>query len=230
MTSVKLLARWTMALAAALPLALAQSGTAGTALDRYLDGLASLNTAFTQAVTDAHGKQVESGSGSLLVQRPGKFRWDYLPRDAGEASRVASKGSENLRGQLLVADGKNLWFYDRELAQVSVKPVEAALSATPVMLLSGSAAQLHDSFEISDVGSHDGMSWVHVKPRSAESDFSAAELGFAHDQLARMVVNDRLGQTVRLDFSHAERNGHVDATELQFKPPAGVDVIGTPQS
>jgi outer membrane lipoprotein carrier protein len=214
MTSAPL-ARWSVAAAAVLcGLGATQSGTA---LDRYLDGLSSLNTAFTQDVTDAHGKQIESGTGSLLVQRPGKFRWDYSPRNSPH-------------GQLLVADGKNLWFYDRELAQVSVKPVESALSATPVTLLSGSSAQLHDTFEISAAGSHDGMEWVSVKPRSAEADFSDAELGFSHDQLARMVVNDRLGQTVRLDFSHAERNGHVDATDLQFKPPAGVDVIGTPQS
>jgi outer membrane lipoprotein carrier protein len=210
---------WVLGVAGAAP-------NTNTALDRYLDGLSSLNAQFTQAVTDAHGKMVESGSGTLLVQRPGKFRWDYLPHSAGDMP----KNSDSQRGQLLVADGRNLWFYDRELAQVSVKPVEAALSATPVMLLSGSPAQLRDSFEISAAGSHDGMEWVRVVPRSAEADFSGAQLGFTHDQLTRMVVNDRLGQTVRLDFSHEERNGPIDAAELQFKPPAGVDVIGTPQS
>jgi outer membrane lipoprotein-sorting protein len=45
-----------------------------------------------------------------------------------------------------------------------------------------------------------------------------------------MIIHDRLGQTVQLDFSHGERNGRVDASELQFKAPTGVDVIGTPQS
>jgi outer membrane lipoprotein carrier protein len=188
-----------------------------SALDRFLDGLTTLHTDFTQTVTDAKGQQVDSGSGTLLVQRPGKFRWDY------------SQGKKE-GGQLLVADGKNLWFYDRELSQVTVKPVAAALTATPVMLLSGSAAQLRDTFEITPAGAHDGLDWVRVKPRNDEADFSAAELGFARDQLKRMTINDRLGQTVQMDFSHSDRNGHVDAAELQFKPPAGVDVIGTPQS
>ena len=131
--------------------------------------------------------------------------------------------------RLLVADGVNLWFYDRELAQVTVKPVEAALSATPIVLLSGSVAQLHDTFEISAGASHDGMDWVDVKPRSTEADFNHAELGFTGGKLARMIVNDRLGQTVQLDFQHSERNARVDADALRFKPPAGVDVIGTPQ-
>lgn len=200
----------------------AQSGASTTALDRYLDGLKSLRTAFTQTVTDARGTETESGSGTLVVQRPGKFRWDYQPRADAPA------GAQ--RGQLLVADDKNLWFYDRELAQVSVKPVAAALSATPVMLLSGTAEQLHDSFDINAAGSHDGLDWVSVKPRSAEADFSHAELGFGHDQLLRMVVKDRLGQSVQLDFQHSERNARVEPSELQFAPPAGVDVIGTPQS
>jgi outer membrane lipoprotein carrier protein len=225
----------------------ATTGGADSALDRYLNGMTSLRTAFTQTVTDARGTQSESGAGTLLVVRPGRFRWDYAPRadaPAATAARAASAAPTTpaappappvaadggARGQLLVADGKNLWFYDRELAQVSVKPAAAALSATPVMLLSGSSAQLHESFDIAAAGSHDGLDWVSVKPRSTEADFSHAELGFAHDRLQRMVVSDRLGQTVALEFSHSDRNVRFEASELQFKPPAGVDVIGTPQS
>jgi outer membrane lipoprotein carrier protein len=200
--------------------------TTATALDRYLNGMTSLRTAFTQTVTDARGTQSEAGAGTLVVLRPGRFRWDYQPHVDG----AAAPGASNERGQLLVADGKNLWFYDRELAQVSVKPVAAALTATPVTLLSGTAAQLHESFDISAAGSRDALDWVSVKPRSAEADFSHAELGFAHDRLTRMVVVDRLGQTVRLDFSRSERNVRVEPSEMQFKPPADVDVIGTPES
>ncbi len=195
------------------------ANSGANALDRFLTGLNTLSADFTQSVTDSHGEAAGAGSGRLVVQRPGKFRWDYTPREAGAHSG----------GQLLVADGKNLWFYDRELAQVTVKPVEAALSATPIVLLSGSVAQLHDTFEISPAPAHDGMDWVEVKPRSTEADFNHAELGFTGGKLVRMVVNDRLGQTVQLDFQHSERNARIDADVLRFKPPAGVDVIGTPQ-
>jgi outer membrane lipoprotein carrier protein len=221
---------WTAILLLAGGTALAaQPASDATALDRYLDGLKSLRTAFTQTVTDARGTETEAGSGTLVVQRPGKFRWDYQPRADATLAPPATATSGGERGQLLVADDKNLWFYDRELAQVSVKPVAAALSATPVMLLSGSAAQLHDSFDISAAGSHDGLDWVSVKPHSPEADFSHAELGFARDQLQRMVVKDRLGQTVQLDFQRSERNARVEPSEMQFQPPPGVDVIGTPQ-
>jgi outer membrane lipoprotein carrier protein len=199
----------------------AASAVPATALDRYLNGLDSLSASFKQTVTDGHGAPVSAGSGQLLVQRPGKFRWDYIP-DAAHPQPGAS-------GQVLVADGKNLWFYDRELAQVTVKPVESALSSTPIILLSGSSAQLHESFEINAQGGHDGLDWVAVTPRNSEADFSRAELGFAGEQLGRMIVHDRLGQTVELDFSRSARNQRIDSKALQFEPPAGVDVIGTPQ-
>ncbi|MGH8143837.1 MAG: outer membrane lipoprotein carrier protein LolA [Steroidobacteraceae bacterium] len=206
---------------------------AATVLDRYLDGLMSLRADFTQTVTDAKGAQVEAGSGSLVVQRPGKFRWDYEPHAAVGGSGGDSGGSGDAgadrRGQLLVADGENLWFYDRELEQVTVKPIDAGLSSTPIMLLSGAAPRLRANFDISAAGTHDGLDWTDVKPRSDQADFNDAQLGFKSGQLVRMVFHNALGQTVRLDFTHSQRNGRIDAAAFDFKAPPGVDVIGTPQ-
>ena len=43
-----------------------------------------------------------------------------------------------------------------------------------------------------------------------------------------MVLKDKLGQTVRLDFLTSARNPPVAEAEVRFTPPAGADVIGTP--
>jgi outer membrane lipoprotein-sorting protein len=43
-----------------------------------------------------------------------------------------------------------------------------------------------------------------------------------------MVLEDKLGQTVRLDFNVSVRNAPVADAEVMFTPPAGADVIGTP--
>ena len=190
------------------------SAAATTALDNYLQDLASLRTEFTQVVVDAKGQQLETGEGTLLVHRPGRFRWEYTPQGAGP--------------QLLVADGANLWFYDRDLQQATVKPAATALGATPVMLLSGTTAELRAAFAITDAGAHDDLVWVQVTPRSSSADFSSAELGFHGTQLVRLVIHDRLKQTDTLSFTHSERGARVADSELRFTPPAGVDVIGTP--
>jgi outer membrane lipoprotein carrier protein len=186
-----------------------------TALDQFLENLQSLRASFSQVVVDAKGHELESGQGTLLVRRPGRFRWEYTPAGAGP--------------QLLVADGTNLWFYDRDLQQATVKPAAAALTTTPVILLSGSASEMRAAFTITDQGTRDELAWVQVVPRSAAAEFSSAELGFRGNQLLRLVIHDRLNQTDTLNFTRSARGARIEDSELHFTPPAGVDLIGTPQ-
>lgn len=202
--------------AAAVALADAPNGV--TLLDHYLDGLQTLRANFSQTLTDAHGREIDRGAGTLVVLRPGKLRWQLRPQGARETA-----------GELMVADGKNVWFYDPDLSQVSVKPIDAGLSGTPAMLLSG-AVDVRQNFVLTDAGEHDGFNWVSVAPKSADSDFRRARLGFAHGDLSRMILEDKLGQTATIVFDHAVRNGPVAPDEVSFTPPAGVDVIGTPRS
>ena len=195
--------------------------TPHTALDTWLAGLKSLRAQFTQTIKDAQGHQTDQTSGELLVLRPGRFRW--------ESHDIPATGSAPTdSGQVLIADGRNVWFYDRDLQQVTVKPVDAALSATPLMLLSG-GAEVRNAFEISDAGAKDGLSWVRVKPRSKDADFRQAVLGFAGGELKQMILEDKLGQDATLVFSRSQRNAPVAVGEVTFTTPKGVDVIGKPQ-
>ena len=203
-------------LALASGAAFAAADSAVTPLDKYFDGLTTLRASFTQRVKDARGKEVDSSSGTLVVSRPGKFRWDIHPKAGGA-------------GQLLVADGKNVWFFDRDLEQVTVKPVDTALSSTPAMLLSG-AADLRQSFVLSPGGTRDGLDWVLVEPRKSEADFRRALFGFSKGDLQRMIIDDRLGQTATIELQSVTRNAKVEADEVSFTPPAGADVIGKPVS
>jgi outer membrane lipoprotein carrier protein len=128
----------------------------------------------------------------------------------------------------MVADGKNLWFLDRDLQQVTVKPADAALSATPAMLLSGTV-DVRKNFTISPAPRRDGLDWVLVEPHGTDADFRRALMGFDGKTLERMILEDKLGQTATVMFDHVERNGSVAPEEVSFTPPAGVDVIGTPR-
>jgi outer membrane lipoprotein carrier protein len=193
-----------------------------TVLDTWLTGLKSLRAQFTQTVKDAQGHLTDQTDGELLVLRPGKFRWE----SHAVAAAGSAPGSDS--GQVLIADGRNVWFYDRDLQQVTVKPVDAALSATPIMLLTG-GAEVRQAFDISDAGPKDGLAWLRVRPRGADADFRQALLGFAGGELRQMLLEDKLGQQATLTFSRSQRNAPVTAAEVSFTPPQGVDVIGTPQ-
>jgi len=190
---------------------------AATPLDSYLDDMKTLRATFLQTLVDAHGREIDRTSGILIVARPGKFSWEIHPQ-----------GSDTGTGQLMVADGNNLWFLDRDLQQVTVKPVDAALSATPAMLLSGTV-DVRKNFTISPAPRRDGLDWVLVEPHGSEADFRRALLGFAGKDLKRMILEDKLGQTATVMFDHIERNGRVAPEEVSFTPPPGVDVIGTPK-
>ena len=190
---------------------------APTPLDAYLDNLKTLRTTFLQTLADAHGKEIDRSTGTLIVVRPGKLRWEIHPQ-----------GSDSGAGQLMVADGRNLWFLDRDLQQVIVKTPDSALSATPAMLLSGTV-DVRKNFSISPAGKREGLDWALVEPHGNDADFRSALFGFDQGELKRMILEDKLGQTATIIFEKIERNGTVSPDEVSFKPPPGVDVIGKPR-
>ena len=198
----------------------AGDATPANALDAYLVNLKTLRAELSQVVTHRHAAEVQHATGKFVIQGPAKFRWELTPQTAAGRAQTP---------QLMVADGKNLWFYDSDLEQVSVKAAANALTATPASLLSGDG-KLGEFFNVRDDGSRDGLNWVKVTPKKADADFREASLAFkgAGTQLQRMVLKDKLGQTVRLDFVSSMRNAPVADTELKFTPPPGADVIGTP--
>ncbi|MGH8299372.1 MAG: LolA family protein [Steroidobacteraceae bacterium] len=220
--------------------AAAAASQAPTPLDRYLKNLKTLSVSFLQTVADAHGAEVGRSSGTLTVERPGKFRWDIHPQSigqgaasgqsatAGQSAAAGQQAGSAGSGQLMVSDGRNLWYYDRDLEQVTVRPVTAALSATPAMLLSGTV-DVRKHFTESSAGTREGLDWVYVEPRSAEADFKSALFGFdGKGALQRMILQDKLGQVVTIVFHDVEVNIPVPAKEFAFTPPPGADVIGTP--
>ena len=214
--------------AASTPAASPAASSEAKLLTDYLDNLKTLRTSFVQTLADPNGREIDRASGTLIVSRPGKFSWSIQPQPADDAAAAKTPSTTGSgAGQLMVCDGVNLWFYDRDLQQVTVKPVDAALSATPAMLLSGTI-DVRKSFNITGAGQRMGLGWVLVEPSGADADFRRALFGFEHGDLRRMIIEDKLDQTATILFEKIQRNGPVSPSEVSFKPPAGADVIGSP--
>lgn len=190
------------------PFALAASG-AEARLDRYLGGVTTLRAEFSQQVLDAEGRVRDRAAGTLTLQKPGRFRWDY----------------REPAGQLLVSDGATIWLYDQELEQVTVRPVSQTLSTTPAMLLSGQG-RVGEAFVVEDEADSDGLDWIALTPRRQDTDFRRVRLALRGDMLLRMELTDRLGQVTSIDFSRIERDPAVPPGLFRFEPPPGVDVVG----
>lgn len=165
---------------------------------------------FVQRVQGAAFAQPEESRGKLLMQRPGKFRWDYTqPYE-----------------QQIVADGKQLWIYDVDLEQVVVKPLDTALGDTPALLLSGDAG-VAERFEVTQLRDRsDGLLWLALKPKRSDTGYNEVRLGFGPRHLRSMELVDGFDQLTRLDFANVEVGASVPADSFVFVPPKGVDVVG----
>ena len=197
----------------ALVLVLAGAGrtiaSPATDVDKYLSGLATWSADFTQTIDDGHGKIMRSAAGKLYLQKPGKFRWDY------------SQPSE----QLILADGKQIWFYDKDLQQANVRNMDATLSSTPAVLLSGGGS-VSSQFDVTALPPEGGLEWYQLIPKHPETDFQLVRIGFKQGQLASMFLADKLNQVTQLTFTNPKRNANFAADLFTFVPPPGVDVIG----
>jgi len=178
-------------------------------VEKYLGGLATWSADFTQTIDDGHGKVMRSAVGKLYLQKPGKFRWDY------------SQPSE----QLILADGKQIWFYDKDLQQANVRDMDASLANTPAVLLSGGGS-LGSQFDVTALPPSDGLEWYQLIPKHADTDFQLVRIGFRHGDLASMFLADKLHQVTQLAFSNPKRNAKFASDLFSFVPPPGVDVIG----
>lgn len=180
-------------------------------VDEFVGEVVTFSAEFNQALMDASGEVIERTSGTLEISRPGRFRWSYVePYE-----------------QWLIADGTNIWSYDIDLAQVTVKPQAEALENTPALLLGGSDDAL-GQFEYQGYYEETATTWVKLVPKNTESGFLRVELGFVGDTLNRMVFFDNLEQTTLVQFDDVEVNAPIDASRFEFAVPADVDVVGTP--
>jgi outer membrane lipoprotein carrier protein len=183
--------------------------TPAAQVEKYLSGLASWTADFEQTIDDGHGHVLRSAAGRLYLQRPGKFRWDY------------SQPSE----QLVLADGKQIWFYDKDLAQANVRDMDTSLASTPASLLSDNGS-VSTQFDVTALPPSTGLQWFQLVPKHANTDFQLVRIGFDKGELRSMFLADKLNQITQLTFSNSKRNVRLAPDLFSFVPPPGVDVIG----
>lgn len=177
---------------------------------RYFRQLQSLEGDFVQTVFDADGELIQSSAGRVYMSKPGRFRWDYLEPFE----------------QLIVADGERLWLYDKDLEQVTVRPMGEVLSATPLAVLSG-VAPIEDTFSISEPMVSSGLAWYELLPLVTDAEFTTLWVGFSEaGELRTLELVDTFGQRTRLSFDQLVPNTPVASELFEFQPPEGVDVVG----
>jgi outer membrane lipoprotein carrier protein len=203
-----LLSSAAIAVAAMLPVH-AYAATAQEQLHAFVSSVTAATGSFTQATSGGQQSQPRPPqSGTFSFQRPGKFKWSV------------QKPYE----QLILSDGKQVYQYDPDLAQVTVRKVDQAIGTSPAAILFG-AGSLEQSFDVSALPAKDGLDWLRAKPRTTDAGFSRVDIGFKNNQPARIELLDAFGQTTRVDLSNIVPNAKINAQDFIFTPPKGVDVV-----
>ncbi|MEO8467519.1 MAG: outer membrane lipoprotein chaperone LolA [Gammaproteobacteria bacterium] len=193
----------------------AQPGAEGNAaagvatLETFLSDVHTLTAGFKQELWTADHRLLQTETGTLSLRRPNRFRWIYA-----QPTQLT-----------IVADAKKLWIYDVELAQVTVAPLDSTAESTPAMLLSGDR-NVRDGFDVVQAYKADGLDWIKLAPKKGGTDFSSISIGFNGKAPQRLELVDGLNQVTRIELENLVINPDVADSTFEFKPPAGVDVIG----
>jgi len=194
-------------LAALLMVNPALAESAEQRLNAALRNLDNLTADFKQTLLDEDKNVIQNSRGDLAIQRPGKFAWIY--RDPFE--------------QQIIADGTELWIYDVELDQVTVKPMDSGLATAPIMILM-KQNDVGEEFIISEVGQRDYLYWIELKPVAKDLDYTKIFIGLEDGEIRAMELRDNFGQSTQIVFENLRVGVVHNPATFVFDPPEGVDV------
>jgi len=177
-------------------------------MKEYFQNIQSAQANFHQVVTDKQGNKTQEVTGSMRLQKPNKFRWDYNKPYV----------------QQIVGDGEKIWLFDPELNQVNVRSFSKAASSSPAALLAG-GKDIERSFTIKDASRKGDLEWVMAIPKVRETGFERLFLGFKGDELMEMELYDSFGNRTAIEFSDVQRNPKLPVDSFKFIPPRDADVL-----
>jgi len=185
-----------------------------SALEQFKTFVASTKSAsgeFTQRqvkMIDGSAKMSNASSGTFVFSRPGKFIWTYLKP----------------YHQIMQADGENLYLYDKDLNQVTVRKLGNALGSSPAAILFGSNT-LEKDFTLKEKGLKEGLEWLEATPKAKDTSFETIGIGLRNGIPEAMELRDSFGQVSLLTFKKFERNPAIKPNQFKFIAPKGADIL-----
>jgi outer membrane lipoprotein carrier protein len=180
-------------------------------VDRHYNALHSLRVTFVQQY-DGLG-QHRRESGTLLLKKPGRMRWDYSQPP----------------GKLFVLDGKYAYFYSpgqMEVQRVAAKKLDDLRSPLRFLLGHAEIAKELAGLRIATQGETYELSGV---PRNMEQRVSSLELTVTGDGAIRAIKIEELdGSVSTFSFTGEQANPVAADSDFVFRAPPGTAVVDGP--
>jgi len=160
------------------------------------------------------GQPKRTESGTLLLRKPGRMRWNYSSPD----------------GKLFVSDGKYLWLYTPTNNQVEkMKMKESDDMRAPLAFLLG---KLHfdkefRNIQVATVG--DGTQ-ITADPKTETLPYTKVEFVVgAGNEIRHVKVVGYDQSVIQFDFDQEKLNPPLEAKLFQFQMPPGASLVETAQ-
>jgi outer membrane lipoprotein carrier protein len=216
-TASKILS-WLILILAATTTGAHSSAADGRSADQIVDSLQKNYDATVDFVADFRQEtEVKTLNrnlkawGKLTFKRPGKMLWRY----------------EEPKGQFVLADGKNLYFYQPEQNQVIKSPLSNAFrSDIPLSFLLG-LGNLKKDFNVALKGADENQYVLRLEPKGDLGGFSEVLVGVGRNtsDILWVSVRDAASNVTTLRFSAMRKGVGVQESLFHFQLPDGVDVV-----
>ena len=181
---------------------------ATTQLEKQLGMLQSFTADFNQRVIDIEQTKVDPSFGTMSFKRPGKFIWSY----------------QEPYEQEIISDGEQLWIYDKDLEQVTIRQTGDRLTQTPITILDNPAS-IHSDYKIELLSERDDEVEIQLTPLDEEAAFNYVILIFNEKGLIGMEIYDSFDHYNSLTFNNIDLHASLDDSLFDFETPDGADVI-----
>jgi len=156
------------------------------------------------------GRAKRTESGTLVLRKPGKMRWDY----------------DQPKGQLFISDGKYLWLYTPlENRAEKMKLKESDDMRAPLAFLLGKL-DFQKEFRNLQAKPEGPDMRITAEPKTDNLPYSAVEFLVAPDQRIKVVKVTGFDHSVLQFRLDAEKvNPPLDAKLFQFQAPKGAKLV-----
>ncbi|MGJ3354417.1 outer membrane lipoprotein chaperone LolA [Providencia sp. Je.9.19] len=170
-------------------------------LQERLNKVNSFQASFSQKVTSPEGDLIQEGVGELWLERPNLFNWNMTSPDES----------------VLVSDGKNLWFYNPFVEQVTVTNLSDATQDTPFLLITRNDPRDWKQYSIIQRGNT-----FDLKPKQTNGTLKGFSITVSpQGTIEKFAAVEQDGQTSAYQLKE-QKNGHVDPSKFKFTVPKGV--------
>jgi outer membrane lipoprotein carrier protein len=182
---------------------IANASLAKTELRQRLEAISSLQSTFTQTVTDEANNLIHSSSGNLVLQQPNRVYWHAQVPDE----------------TLVIANGDKVFYVDDFVEQVSIFNQADMVSDNPLMLLTSTDDKVWEQFSVTQQADS-----FEVTPSSTQGQIQGLTLVFTQGELRAFTLLDNQAQRSEFVLSNITMNMPLPVSQFQYDIPVGYSI------